>query len=165
MQYFIFPFTRKYYFSMSTIFSGIICIVVTISSNFVSSFLIFIPVHTTCTEAFFLWHIVIITFNLVDYVNSCRKFLYNFISVFVSNVIYFNETCIKNKGDIPCTFKFIYSAVQDTCLLTEFPRRKRVNLSSYLWCDVIEEFHSREITYYYYITSTHLSFFRSPLTK
>ena len=43
-------------------------------------------------------------------------------------------------------FKFIYKAVQDTFVLTEVPRRKRVNFSSYLWRDVSEEFHAKGIT-------------------
>ncbi|CAE1239789.1 ATP2B [Acanthosepion pharaonis] len=34
-----------------------------ISSNFISSFFIFIPVLTACTGALFLWHIIIVTFN------------------------------------------------------------------------------------------------------
>ena len=48
-------------------------------------------------------------------------------------------------SDIP--YKFIHRAVQDTCLLTEVLKRKRMNLSFYFWSDIIEEFYWRGITY------------------
>ena len=48
----------------------------------------------------------------------------------------------------------VYRAVQNTFVLTEVLRRKRVNLSFYLWSDNSEEFHLGEITYYDYITVT-----------
>ena len=47
---------------------------------------------------------------------------------------------------------FIYRAVLKACLLTEDMKRKRENLSFYLWSDVIKEFHSSGITSYDYIT-------------
>ena len=68
-------------------------------------------------------------------------------NIHIIGVIYCDEACIKDKSDILYTFTFIYRAVQKACLLTEVMRKKRVNLSFYLWRDIIEEFHSKRITY------------------
>ena len=50
------------------------------------------------------------------------------------------------------------------CLLTEVLRRKRQNLSFYLWSDISEKFHSRGIICYNNITS-HLNFFSKFLNE
>ncbi|CAE1144249.1 unnamed protein product [Acanthosepion pharaonis] len=56
-----------------------------ISSNFISSFFIFIPVPTAYTGALFLWHIIIVTFNFFNNDpflagNSSSTFISIFIS-------------------------------------------------------------------------------------
>ena len=80
-----------------------------------------------------------------------------FVLYFCHHVLYYDEVCIKNKSDIPCTFKFIYKAVHNTFISTEVSRRKRQNLNFFHWIDVREEFQSREISFYDYITDRTLS--------
>ena len=81
----------------------------------------------------------------------------------ILGVIYCDKAWIKDKSDIPCTSTFIYLAVQNTCLLTEVMRGKRVNHSFSHWSDIIKEFHSKRITCYDDIVSTHLNFFKVSL--
>ena len=50
----------------------------------------------------------------------------------VTSVKYCDETCIRNKSDILCTFKFIYRDVQGRFVLTEVSGRKRMILNFYL---------------------------------
>ena len=88
-------------------------------------------------------------FSIYVYINIISPC---FISCLIMCVIYCDEACIKGKSDILSTFTFSYRAVQKVCLLTEGLRRKRENLSFYFWSYVIEEFHSRGITCYDYIT-------------
>ena len=87
----------------------------------------------------------------------------------VTFVIYCDKACINDKSDILCTFMFIYIAVQKsvfTWLKKAWEERTRtlVSISRYyyyiiiLYYYIIEEFHSRGITCYDYITSPHGSF-------
>ena len=67
-------------------------------------------------------------------------------------VIYYEEACIKDKSDILCTSMFINRTIQKGMFTYKRRKRERESLSFYLWSDVIEEFHSRGITCYDYIT-------------